>query len=279
LQARIFRLRALISEGVYCMDEQEILLEVGDDGVAVLTVNRPEVLNALNWRGIDAFRARIRQARDDKRIRALVVTGGGDRAFISGGDLSELKNYPDVGDGRRLSELMGEACDELDRMEVPVVAAINGHSRGGGCEVAVACDIRVVADNGSLGFVHVRQGISTAWGGAQRLKRLIGYGKAIELLLTGRVISPQEALGLGLVEQVVPHGQALTVARQLAADIAAHPPQAVRALKRLLRLEASEAFAEEREVFARLWATADHLEAVKAFLEKRKPVFSFTGDS
>jgi enoyl-CoA hydratase len=261
------------------MDEQEVSLEIGGDGVAVLMVNRPEVLNALNWRAIDAFRDRVRQARDDKRIRALVVAGAGDRAFISGGDLAELKNYPDPADGRRLSELMSEACDELDRMEIPVVAAINGHSRGGGCEIAVACDIRVVSDNGSLGFVHVRQGISTAWGGAQRLKRLIGYGKAIELLLTGRVITPQEALELGLVEQVVPQGESLPVARQLAAAIAANPPQAVLALKRLLRLEANEAFAEEREVFAKLWATTEHLEAVAAFLEKRKPVFSFTADS
>jgi enoyl-CoA hydratase len=261
------------------MDQNDINLEIGGDGVAVLTVDRPETLNALNWRAVDTFRALVRQARDDKRIRALVVTGGGDRAFISGGDLSELKNYPEVGDGHRLSELMGEACDELDRMEIPVVAAINGHSRGGGCEIAVACDIRVVSENGSLGFVHVRQGISTAWGGAWRLRRLIGYGKAIELLLTGRVISPHEALNLGLVEQVVPVGQALTAARQIAATIAANPPQAVRALKRLLRLEASEAFAEEREAFARLWATAEHLEAVKAFLEKRKPVFNFTGEA
>jgi enoyl-CoA hydratase len=159
------------------------------------------------------------------------------------------------------------------------VAAINGHSRGGGCEIAVACDIRVVSENGSLGFVHVRQGITTAWGGAQRLRRLIGYGKAIELLLTGRVISPQEAMDMGMVEQVVPVGESVAAARKIAEAIAANPPQAVRALKRLLRLEASEAFAEEREAFGRLWATADHLEAVAAFLEKRKPVFNFTGEA
>jgi enoyl-CoA hydratase len=171
---------------------------------------------------------------------------------------------------------MGEACEDIDRMEVPVVAAINGHSRGGGCEIAMSCDIRVMSENGSFGFVHVRQGISTAWGGAQRLKRLIGYGKAIELLLTGRIVSPQEGQALGLIEQVVPQGQSLVVARELAAKIAANPPQAVRALKRLLRLEASEAFAAEREVFAKLWATEEHLEAVAAFLEKRQPVFQFT---
>jgi len=262
------------------MDQhQDVTLEIGADGVAVLTVDRPNKMNALGWAAIDAFRAAVKRAGDDKHVRALVITGGGDRAFISGGDLGELRNFPDAADGLRLSTLMGEACEDIDHLEVPVIAAINGHSRGGGCEIAVACDIRILAENGSLGFVHVRQGISTAWGGAHRLKRLIGYGKAIELLLTGRIITPDEAHHLGLIEQVVPQGEAVNAARAVAATIAANPPQAVKALKRLVRLEANEAFAAEREAFAKLWATADHLEAVSAFLEKRKPVFSFTRES
>jgi enoyl-CoA hydratase len=257
------------------MGVKGVSLEIGGDGVAVLRVDRPKVMNALDWAAMHAFHDAVRQARDDKRVRALVITGGGERAFISGGDLSELQHYPTERDGRRLADLMGEALHDLDRMEIPVVAAINGHSRGGGCEIAVACDIRIVEQDASLGFVHVRQGITTAWGGAQRLKRLVGYGRAIELLLTGRVISADEALQLGLVEQVVPQTEALSTARALAADIAANPPQAVRALKRLIRLEVNEAFAEERETLAYLWASADHHEAVQAFLEKRKPVFSF----
>jgi enoyl-CoA hydratase len=251
-------------------------LEVGQDGVAILCVNRPEVMNALDWAAMEAFRSCVREVCDDRRVRALVVTGGGDRAFVSGGDLSELQHYATERDGRHLADLMGDALHDLDQMEIPVVAAINGHSRGGGCEIAVACDIRIVAETASLGFVHVRQGITTAWGGAQRLKRLVGYGRAIELLLTGRVIGPQEALQIGLVEQVVPVSEVVSTARELAATIAANPPQAIRALKRLVRLEAGEAFAEEREMLARLWATADHLEAVSAFLEKRKPIFLFT---
>lgn len=261
------------------MGIKDVNLEVGEDGVAVLSVDRPKVMNALNWASMDAFHERIREARDDKRIRALVVTGGGDKAFISGGDLSELQHYPTERDGRRLADAMGDALQDLDQLEVPAVAALNGHSRGGGCEVAVACDMRIVADAASLGFVHVRQGITTAWGGAQRLKRLVGHGRAIELLLTGRVITPQEALQIGLVEQVVPKADVLSTARDLAASIAANPPQAVRALKRLLRLEVSEAFAEEREMLSQLWATADHLEAVQAFLEKRKPVFNFAAST
>jgi enoyl-CoA hydratase len=255
-----------------------IHLEAGADGVGVLTVDRPDRLNALDWAAMEGFHRAVRYARDDRRIRALVVTGAGDRAFVSGGDLAELQHYPGEKDGRRLADLMGDALSELDRMEIPVVAAINGHSRGGGCEIAVACDIRVVAENASMGFVHVRQGITTAWGGAQRLKRLVGYGRAIELLLTGRVLSADEAAHIGLAEQVVPHGQALAAARDIAQAIAANPPQAVRALKRLLRLEVSEAYEAEREALARLWATADHLEAVRAFLEKRKPVFSFAAE-
>lgn len=258
------------------MDDHGVTLTIGDDGVAVLTVDRPQTLNGLSWAAMEEFRRRVQLARDDRRIRALVVTGGGERAFISGGDLAELRNYPTMADGRRLSNVMAEALAELDGLEIPVVAAINGHARGGGCEVAVACDIRVLADNGTLGFMHVRQGISTAWGGAARLKRLLGYGRAVELLLTGRILNPQEALQIGLVEQIVPAGQALPAARQVATAIAINPPAAVRALKRLLRLGISEAFHEEREAFARLWATDDHLEAVAAFLEKRQPVFNFT---
>jgi len=259
-------------------NSDDVRLEIGGDGVAVLIIDRPDRMNALSWAGMEAFRARVLEARDDRRIRALVITGAGDRAFVSGGDLAELQHYPTERDGRRLADLMGDALAEVDAMEIPVVAAINGHSRGGGCEIAVACDIRIAAENASLGFVHVRQGITTAWGGAQRLKRLVGYGRAIELLLTGRIISPLEALALGLVEQVVPLGKALEAAHSLAATIASHPPQAVRALKRLVRLGASEAFAAEREVLSRLWATHDHLEAVAAFLEKRAPVFRFAAD-
>lgn len=257
------------------MAREAVKLDIGSDGVGVMQIDRPEVMNALNWTAMEAFRDTVRAVRDDKRVRALVVTGEGDRTFVSGGDLQELQHYPEEQDGRRLADLMGDALHDLDRIEIPVVAAINGHSRGGGCEIAVACDIRIATEKASLGFVHVRQGITTAWGGAQRLKRLVGYGRAAELLLTGRVISSEEALQIGLVEQIVPVGQALETARKLAATIAAHPPQAVRALKRLIRLEVSDAFAAEREMLAQLWATADHLEAVRAFLEKRKPVFGF----
>ncbi len=261
------------------MSDMGIHLEVDGEGVGTLIVDRQNKMNALDWAAMEAFRDAVRAARDDKRIRALIVTGAGERAFISGGDLSELQHYPAERDGRRLADVMGEALDELDRIDVPVVAAINGHSRGGGCEIAVACDIRIAAEGASLGFVHVRQGISTAWGGAQRLKRLVGYGRAMELLLTGRIIVAEEALRLGLVEQVLPVAAVVPAARDLATIIAANPPQAVRALKRLVRLEANEAFEAEREMLARLWATADHLEAVAAFLEKRKPVFSFAGDA
>jgi len=260
------------------MRDQRVLLEVGNDGVGILRVNRPQVMNALDWAAMEAFRQRVLEARDDNRVRALVVTGSGDRAFVSGGDLSDLQHYPTEQDGRRLADVMGEALHELDQVEIPVVAAINGHARGGGCEIAVACDIRIASENASLGFVHVQQGVTTGWGGAQRLKRLVGYGRAVEMLLTGRIISPQEASQIGLVEQVVPQGEALPTARALAATIASHPPQAVRALKRLVRLEVSEAFAAEREMLGQLWASADHQEAVSAFLEKRKPVFNFAAN-
>ena len=261
------------------MDSAGVHLDIGSDGVAVLSVDRPKVLNALDWAAMEKFHGLIRTVRDDKRVRALVLVGGGQRAFISGGDLSELQHYPRESDGRRLADAMGDALHDLDQMEIPVVAALNGHSRGGGCEIAVACDIRIAAEGATLGFVHVRHGITTAWGGTQRLKRLVGYGRAIELLLTGRSIEAEEAREIGLVEQIVPQPEVLSTARALAANIAANPPNAVKALKRLIRLELNEAFMKEREMLAELWATSDHLEAVSAFLEKRKPVFSFTADA
>ena len=254
----------------------DIEFDLEDDGAAVLTLNRPQVRNALNWAAMEAFGeavARAWQAALEGRLRALVVTGAGE-AFASGGDLGELQHYPAPADGERLASTMGDALARLEALPVPTVAALNGPARGGGAEIAVACDLRVLDERADLGFVHGRLGIIPGWGGGQRLLRLVGYARALELLATARVMAAAEAFRLGLANAVVPAGEALAAARALAGRIAENPPSAVQAAKRILRaglcLPLEQALAAERAEFPALWATDFRLEAMRKFLGRGK---------
>lgn len=252
----------------------EVMFEVDAGGVGRLTVSRPSVWNALGWRAMSEFAAAMEAAHGRSDLRALVVTGAG-RAFISGGDIAELQDYPTEADGLRLATAMGEALARLEALPCPTIAAINGPARGGGCEVAVACDLRVMAEDADMGFVHVNLGIITAWGGGQRLLRLVGFAQALRLMTTGCVISAAEASALRLVERVAPPGQALEVAEALAREIASKPPEAVRAAKRVLRAGRThpngEALAVERAEFPPLWATDFRRQAVAKFLNRKRP--------
>ncbi len=239
--------------------------------IGVLEVRRPEVRNALDWQAMAAFREAVEQAHRTEALRVLVVTGHG-KAFIAGGDLKVLAHHPTEEDGRRLSAWMTQALARLEALPVPTIAALNGPARGGGSEVALACDLRVMAANADLGFVQIRQALIPGWGGGQRLLRLVGYARALEWLLTGRVLSAEEALAVGLANRVTPPGKALEEALALAEEIAAQPPQTVRAIKAVLRagvtLPPALAAAEEHRLFPLLWAAEAHLQAVQSFLRR-----------
>jgi enoyl-CoA hydratase/carnithine racemase len=243
-----------------------------NSGVATLTVNRPDVRNGLDWDAMRAFAETIDRAARSVDLRALIVTGAGN-IFVSGGDLKALRPFTKRRDGMRLSVIMGKALQRLRALPFPTIAAINGPARGGGAEIAAACDQRVMAQGADIGFVHATLGITTAWGGARYLLQLVGYPMALELLTTGRVLGPEEAKDIGLVDHVTPAGGALQAARDLAQQMAQHPIEAVRAAKRLLRFGlASPLIARhaERRIFAALWDTEYRRQAVAKFLDRSK---------
>ncbi len=250
-----------------------VLLSFPQPHIGLLTVRRPAVRNALNWAAMEAFAAAVEDAHRAPDLRVLVVTGEGP-AFIAGGDLKELAAYPRREHGERMSALMTRALARLEALPVPVIAAINGPARGGGTEVALACDLRVLAADADLGFVQIRQALIPGWGGGQRLLRAIGYARAMEVLLSGRILGAQEALAWGLVNRVAPPGEALAEALRWAEAIAAEPPDVVRAIKALLRagltLPPPLAAATEHALFPDLWAAEPHLAAVQAFLQRRR---------
>ena len=254
---------------------EAILWERASEGVAVLRINRPEARNALTWEAMEAFAQAVDRAHTEPDLRALVLTGS-DGTFCAGGDLYELHEYPTYADGLRLATLMGEALDMLESLPAITIAALEGHALGGGAEIALACDLRVMAQGTQFGLMHVRLGICPAWGGGQRLLRIVGYSTALEWLVLGRVLTAEEAAAHGLASRVVPQGQALQAALDLAAQATAQDPDAVRAIKRLLRAGLTqppeEAAAVERSLFPQLWAAPAHLQASERFVNRRRAV-------
>lgn len=248
--------------------------DIENTGIAVMTINRPHVRNALNWEAMREFSHVVEEAQRIPDLRALIVTGAGN-TFVSGGDLSELQHYPTASDGLQLATIMGDALQRLDSLPCPTIAAINGPARGGGAEIAVACDIRLIAEDADIGFVHARLGIITAWGGGQRLMRIVGYARALEIMTTARVLAPMEAYDIQLVNGITPVGQALLEARRLAQQIASNPLSALKAAKRSLRVglyqPEESALEAERAEFPPLWDSDFRRQAVDDFLSKRKP--------
>ena len=256
----------------------EILFEVDGRGIGTLTINRPHVHNALNWSAMRAFGNAVEQAHElaypgTTSLHALIVTGSGS-SFASGGDVFELQDYPTRADGLRLATQMGDSLARLEALPCPTIAAINGSARGGGAEISLACDIRLMSNKADIGFVQARLGIVTAWGGGQRLLRAVGYARALDLLATGRVLQAEEALSLRLVNRLTPPGEVHEAARCLAEQIAANPPAATQAAKRILRLSLTHteglAMEAERAEFPPLWDTQFRRDAVKRFLARRK---------
>ncbi len=249
-----------------------ILLDIPYPGVAQLTVNRPAVRNALDWQAMDALAAAMENLGKRQDVRALVVCGA-QGTFLSGGDLRALHDDSGERAGARLVAGMTHTLERMAALPYPVFAALDGAARGGGAEVALACDVRVMARDATLGFVQVRLGLMPGWGGAQRLLRLAGYGRALLWLTTGMVLDAAQAHAAGLVEVLAPAGGALSAALALARDVATQPPQAVQAIKRTLRAHldgVSPAWSAslEQAAFPPLWAHEDHQQAVRRFLQK-----------
>lgn len=251
----------------------EMLLVERDGAVAVVTINRPKVLNALNTQTIDELDRVMREVRDDDAVRAVVLTGAGEKSFVAGADINELALLSPA-EGQRHGRRGQAVFDLIEHLGKPVIAAINGFALGGGCELAMACSIRLAADSARLGQPEINLGIIPGYAGSQRLPRLIGKGRALEVLLTGDMIPASRAYEIGLVNRVVPAAELLTEAKKLAAALAAKAPIATRyileAVNRGLEMPLAEAQYLEASLFGLVASTDDMKEGTKAFLEKRQ---------
>ena len=246
------------------------------DGIAIVTVNRPDKLNALNDEVITELGQLAHQAAEDAAIRALILTGSGTKAFIAGADIGELAQCDDQ-TARELSRKGSAIFREIEELSKPVIAAVNGFALGGGCELALACHVRLASENAKFGQPEVKLGTCPGYGGTVRLPRLIGRGRAIELLTTGAMIDAAEAFRIGLVNRVWPQGQLLPEAEKLARAMVEPAPRAVAACLSLVDDQENHtldaALERESEVFGELAATADFREGTAAFIEKRKAAF------
>lgn len=251
------------------------LLYEAEGPLAILTVNRPEVRNALNRATIEDLERALDEAEGDDCVRVVILTGAGDRAFIAGADLNEMVARNTITELGPVNRQRRRVAERLEGMAKPTIAAVNGFALGGGCELATACTLRVAADTAKFGQPEVNLGIIPGLGGTQRLSRLVGKGRALELVLTGDIIDAQEAYRIGLVNRIVPAAEVLTVAKELGRRLAEKPPVALRAAKDAINLGYDLALPAALELENRLFAictgTEDKAEGVAAFLEKRKP--------
>jgi enoyl-CoA hydratase len=248
------------------------------EGIRTLTVDRPEKLNALNAAVLEILDARIAEAQADSSLRCLIVTGGGDKAFIAGADVNELARLTPLG-GRDQARRGQAVLDRLENLPIPSIAAINGYAYGGGLELALACTMRVASENAKMGLPETSLGILPGYGGTQRLARLLGKAKAAELILTAeKGLTAAEAGRLGLVNRVVAPGQALAAAMDLARAIAKNGPIACRyaleAIRRGIEMPLPEALSYEATLFGLCASTEDMKEGMNGFLEKRPARFT-----
>jgi enoyl-CoA hydratase/carnithine racemase len=254
---------------------ENVLYEKKDD-VAYVTLNRPKVMNALNRKTWEELRAAFEDARDDVNIRGIILTGAGDKAFIAGADISELATVSAVR-AEESSRYGQDVLNFVENLGKPVIAAINGFALGGGCETAMACTIRVASETAKFGQPEVKLGLVPGGGGTQRLPRLVGKGRALQIILSGEVISAQEAYRIGLVNEVVPAAEVIARAEAILRQIFANAPLAVKysleAVNKGLEITQSEGQALEAAFFGLCAGTEDKKEGTQAFLQKRAARF------
>ena len=258
------------------MERQFVLYEKNQE-IATITINRPEVRNALNLQAKSECLDALREADIDSEVRVVIITGSGDKAFAAGADIGELQRRTSVTEIQPQANVTRELARQLENMSKPTIAAINGYALGGGCELALACTLRVASDTARLGLPEINLGILPGNGGTQRLTHLIGRGRAIYMILTGEQVDAQEAYRIGLVNEVVAQDKLMAAARELARKISSKPPLAVmlakQAVNSALEMGLSAGIDHEARLFAILCGTEDKAEGVSAFLEKRKPDF------
>ncbi len=254
----------------------ENLLIERDDAVAVVTFNRPKVLNALNTQTLHELSSAFAAFKTDAGVRAIVLTGAGEKSFVAGADINELAVQTPI-EGKEHATRGQQIFDAIENLGKPVIAAINGFALGGGCELAMACTIRIAADTARFGQPEINLGIIPGYAGSQRLPRLVGKGIALEILLTGDMVSAQRAYEIGLVNRVVPGAELMTEAKKLAHTLAAKAPIAARYILEAVNqgLDAPFPVGEflETSLFGAIASSADMKEGTTAFLEKRKAVW------
>jgi enoyl-CoA hydratase len=254
----------------------ENLLWSVQDGVGVVTVNRPKSLNALDSRTVQELAQVVEAARSDASLRALVVTGAGDKAFVAGADIAQMSGLSAI-EGRRFADLGHRALAALEALDIPTIAAVNGFALGGGCELALACDLVYASEKARFGQPEVNLGIIPGFGGTQRLARRVGVMRAMEMILTGDMVDAAKARDLGLVLEVLPADKlmehVLGVARKIAGKGAVCVAQAKRAVLASADTDLKTGNELERQAFAVLFGTEDAREGMKAFLEKRPARF------
>jgi enoyl-CoA hydratase len=255
----------------------ENLLIERDGAVSIVTIHRPAVLNALNAATLAELGRAIDDAAGDAAVRVIILTGSGERSFVAGADINELAQQTPVS-GREHARHGQALFNRIERLGKPVIAAVNGFALGGGCELAMACTMRLAADSAKFGQPEINLGLIPGYAGSQRLPRLVGRGRALELLLAGNPIPAEEAWRIGLVNRVVPAAALMTEARALAQTLAAKAPIAVRyileAVAGGLEMPLADAQDYEATLFGLVSTTDDMREGTRAFLEKRKPAFT-----
>jgi len=258
------------------MDYLNVLLSKEDDGIALITINRPKNLNALDKTTVEELSEIIDIVSQDDEVKVVIITGAGDKSFVAGGDINYMQNMSSM--GIREFGIFGQGVlRKIECLPKPVIAAINGFCLGGGCELAMACDFRVASLKGKFGQPEVGLGVTPGFGGTQRLPRLVGTSMAKQLLFTGEIIDAQEALRIGLVNKVVASGELLSYVKGIASQIISKGPIAVSLCKTAvnegMQVDIDRAMTLEVDLFALCFSTKDQKEGMKAFAEKRSPQF------